>query len=206
MVYVPPNYRVPVVSSQSEVLKPDAVLNTEGNQIEAIYPVFAPAEKLALGLLRPHFEPMGVQVVDQHTKDFQLPLIIARATRQGGATGNIPGDSRFIRSIRLQVTAIMDGVNADDRCSKLLEAVQHVIFNAWHNQTVVPGVGSITHFDNFTEPSRVSDFQTATNIVQYASLPRGDARYEQNFNILIRPDASRSVDNEFIIGPKMKGA
>lgn len=206
MVYTPPDYSVPVVSSQSELLKPDVQLNTVGNEIQAIYPTFAPGEELALGLFRPQFEPMGIQVVDQHTKDFQLPLLITRATRSSGMTGNVPGDSRFIRSIKLQVTAIMDGINADGRCAKLLEAAQHVIFNAWHNQTVVPGVGSIAHFDNFTEPSRVSDFQTATNIVQYASLPRGDARYEQTFNILVRPDTSRGVENEFLIGPKMKGA
>lgn len=204
MVYQPPPLERVLVTSQDELLKPDEPLATAGHEVETIYPIFSPGEELGLGLLTPIFEPMGIKVVDQHTKDTSLPLILVRSSRQSGATGNLPEDPRFLRSYKLTITAIMDGLNADSRCADLLEAVQHVIMMAWHNQTVVPGVGSIAHFDSFTEPSRVSDFQTATNIVQYASLPRGDARYEQVFNILVRPDAKPA--NEFVRQIQTKGA
>lgn len=197
MVYIPPANSVPIAQSQGELLKPDTELSTAGNEAVSMYPVFGTGEDLVLGLLKPVFEPMGITVFDQHTKDVSLPLILARTIRASGGAGNSPGDPRFVRSLKLQVTAIMDGVNADRRCSELLEAVQHVIFKAWHEGTVVPGVGHIAHFDSFTEPSRVTGFQTATNIVQYASLPRGDVRYEQTFNILVRPDSGRS-GNEFV--------
>lgn len=205
MVFIPPKREVAWADEPSDLLKPDTPLTTEGNQVQALYPIFRPGEELVLGLLKPVFEPMGIVVVDQHTKDAPLPMILARTTRSSGMNGNIPGDSRFMRSLKLQITAIMDGVNADRRCAELLEAIQHVIINAWHNQTVVPGVGSIAHFDQFTEPSRVTDFQTATNIVQYASLPRGDARYEQTFNILVRPDLT-AKPNEFVAQPQKEGA
>lgn len=197
MVYIPPKKTIPTTSEQHELLKPDVELNTAGNELGSIYPVFGVGEDLVAGLLKPVFEPMGITVFDQHAKDAKLPIILARTTRASGAAGNLPGDPRFLRSLKLQVTAIMDGVNADRRCAELLEAVQHVIFKAWHEGTVVPGAGHIAHFDSFTEPLRVSDFQTATNIVQYASLPRGDVRYEQTFNILVRPDTKRS-GNEFV--------
>lgn len=205
MVFIPPKREVTWANESSDLLKPDTPLSTEGNLVQAKYPIFRPGEELALGLLKPVFEPMGIVVVDQHTKDTPLPMILARTSRSSGMNGNIPGDSRFLRSLKLQITAIMDGVNADRRCAELLEAIQHVIFNAWHDQTVVPGVGSIAHFDQFTEPSRVTDFQTATNIVQYASLPRGDARYEQTFNILVRPDPN-SRSNEFVTQIQQEGA
>lgn len=197
MVYIPPVTSRPLVQSQGDLLKPDTALSTAGNEVASIYPVFGTGEDLVLGLLKPVFEPMGVTVFDQHTKDVSLPLLLARTTRASGAAGNLPGDPRFLRSLKLQVTAIMDGVNADRRCSELLEAVQHVIFKAWHEGTVIPGAGHIAHFDSFTEPSRVTDFQTATNIVQYASLPRGDVRYEQTFNVLVRPDREYA-GNEFV--------
>lgn len=197
MVYIPPVNSKPFARGQDELLKPDTRLNTVGNEVASIYPVFGTGEDLILGLLKPVFEPMGVTVFDQHVKDVSLPLILARTTRASGRVGNLPDDPRFVRSLKLQVTAIMDGVNADRRCSELLEAVQHVIFKAWHEGTVVPGAGHIAHFDSFTEPSRVTDFQTATDIVQYASLPRGDVRYEQTFNVLVRPDNRRS-GNEFV--------
>lgn len=205
MVFIPPTTDIKVETEQSRLLKPDTPLSTAGNELISQYPVFKPGEDLVLGLLKPVFEPMGITVYDQHTKDARLPILLARTTRASGATGNLPGDPRFLRSLKLQVTAIMDGINADRRCAELLEAVQHVIIKAWHDGTVVPGVGHIAHFDSFTEPSRVSDFQTATNIVQYASLPRGDVRYEQTFNILVRPDTTNG-GNEFVKQINLKGA
>lgn len=197
MVYQPPVYDIPVATSKTDVKTPNEPLPQGAAPFQTIYPVFAPAEEFFLPLLRDAFEHQGIRVVDQHTKDTPLPMILVRSSRQSGATGNLPDDPRFLRSLKLTVTAIMEGVDADSRCANLLEAVQHVIMNAWHNQTVIPGVGHIAHFDAFTEPSRVSDFQTATNIVQYASLPRGNARYEQVFNIFVRPDTSYSR-NEFL--------
>lgn len=204
MVYRPPALDISSISDPDKVLIRDEELRTEGNQVETIYPTFRPGEEMMLGLLAPVFEPMGIAVVDQHTKDTPLPMILARSSRQGGATGNLPQDSRFMRSYRMTVTAIMEGLNADSRCAQLLEAIQHVVIMAWHNQTVVPGIGSIAHFDQFTEPTRVSDFQTATNIVQYASLPRGAVRYEQVFNLIVRPDIE-TKSNEFIQQIEQKG-
>lgn len=192
MVYYHKADPIETVDAQGVYNDPHDFEKVKGHEIETHYPVFGSAEKIALTIFREQFEPMGIKVADLHSKDIDTPLILVRSSRASGATANIPDDSRFIRSIRLTVSAIMNGPNADDYCSKLLEACQHVVINAWHNQTVVPNAGSITHIDDFSEPTRVTDFQTATNIVQYASLPRGVVRYEQVFGLLIRPDTTHS--------------
>lgn len=196
MVYVPPNGDTKGVVGAEKVLKRDEASLAESSRAGTIYPVFGSVDRLVLGLLKPVFEPMGVVVTDQIVKDVSLPLLTVRSTRGTGANGNVPADSRFVRSSRVRVSAIFDGLNADSRCAELLEAVQQVLFMSWHDHVVVRGVGYISAFDNFTEPTRVTDFQTATNIVQYASLPRGYVRYEQVFNIIFRPDSS--VHNEFV--------
>lgn len=193
----------PIVTDQSKLYQPDRLPDPSKGTAKSMFPVFGAAEALMLGILRPIFGPMGVTVVDQHSEDIDTPLIIARSSRAQGADANIPDDSRFIRSTRMAVSVIMVGPNADSHCAQLMEAVQHALFNAWWEQTTISGVGCISAIDNFSEPVRVSDFQTATNIVQYASLPKGHVRYEQNFNIILRPDDKHH--NPYIQGSHLKG-
>lgn len=195
MVFVPKKPVTQVVEEEEELypVPPPAA----GEPISSIFPVFGVPEDLLTGILRPHFEPLGVQVLTEHKKDSQTPLLVVRTSRAAGANGIYPEDPRFLRSYKAQVSIITAGVNAEREAAQLIEAVQHVIMRAVHEQTVIPGHGNISHVRDWIDPVRVSDYQTATNIVQYPSLPRGFVRYEQSFNLLVRPDIRRSV-NPFV--------
>lgn len=167
-----------------------------GAPVPTIYPVFAPVEGLLMGLLGPAFRPQGVNVHTEHYEGLGLPLIIARSTRASATNGVYPEDNRFIRSVKVSVSAITIGLEAELEAAQLIEAAQHVILGAWQGQVVVPGYGHIAGVRAFIDPVRVSDFQTATNIVQYPSLPKDAVRYEQNFSLLIRPD--KNVKNPYL--------
>lgn len=173
----------------------------ESPPVDSLYPVFGLADDLMLGILKPAFEPVGVRVLTQHEVGVPLPLILVRATRATAQTGFYPDDTRFVRSARVAISTVVDGPEADVHSGQLVEAVQHVLMRAWREQVVVPGAGSINNIRAWVEPVRVTDFQTATNIVQYPSLPRGAVRFEQNFNIVIRPDSQRA-GNPFVTNVK----
>lgn len=138
---------------------------------------------------------MGIGVYSQHHKDLQTPLILVSSSRSSGAQGSITNDYRFMRSVRVAISAILIAPNSDKTGFQMLEACRHIMHQAWWDQTVVPNVGVIAKINNAAEPSRVSDFQSASNIVQYPSLPKEAVRFEQAFNILLRPDSSH--DNPF---------
>lgn len=200
-MYNPEPKQKVVAASKADVFDRDSPVT--GQRISTDLPIFGQIEDLLLGVLRPALEPHGVTVLDQHNKDIDTPLVLVRSSRAGGNNGFYPDDVRFMRSARVAVSVIMNGPEADVRAAQLIEAVQHIIMQAWRNQTVIPGAGSIADIRAWVEPVRVSDFQTATNIVQYASLPRGAARYEQNFNIVFRPDM-RVNPNPFLAGKYQK--
>lgn len=197
MVYV--HERVTrVTSDPNELLDGGTHLEADAPRIDTKMPVFGTAEDFILGILRPHFEPLGVGVYDQHSEGLDTPLILARSSRASANAGYFSDDVRFMRSYKIVISTITTGVEADRECSQLIEAVQHVLMDAWDKQTVVPGCGSIAKIRAWVDPVRVSDYQTATNIVQYPSLPKGHVRYEQNFNILVRPDF-RGTTNPFLV-------
>lgn len=188
----------PVVEEVEDLFSDGESHLPEGMQpIETIYPVFGLAEDLLLGILRPAFEPQGITVVEQHSEGLTTPMIMCRATRASANQGFAPDDVRFMRSYKVLISSFATGVEADRLAGQMIEAAQHVLLEAWRKQTVVPGAGSIANIRAWVDPVRVSDFQTATNIVQYPSLPKGHVRYEQNFNIMVRPDF-RGSSNPFI--------
>lgn len=190
----------PPVVEANELYDDQALPTDTGAPIPTAYPVFAPVEGLLMGLLRPAFEPQGVNVHTSHYEGLALPLIIARSTRANATNGVYPDDNRFIRSVKISISAITIGLDAEWQGALLIEAAQHVILKAWQDQVVIPGFGHISHVNAFIDPVRVSDFQTATNIVQYPSLPKEAVRYEQNFSLLIRPD--KDTKNPYLIpGP-----
>lgn len=187
MVYHYKREQPPVVDAE-ELYDDDLIPDATSAPVPTVYPVFAPVEELLMGLLKPAFEPQGVNVHTEHYEGLGLPLIIARSTRANATSGIYPDDNRFIRSVKVSVSAIAIGLEAEKQAAYLIEAAQHVILGAWQDQVVVPGCGHIAGVRAFVDPVRVSDFQTATNIVQYPSLPKEAVRYEQNFSLLIRPD------------------
>lgn len=186
----------PIESGREGMYDPGDSLPASSTSVESAYPVFGLVEDLLLGILRPVFEPMGIGVFTEHSEGTQLPVILARASRSSGANGFYPDDNRFLRSNKVAISVIMDDPEADVRCGQLIEAIQHVLMRAMMEQTVIPGVGHIASIRSWIDPVRVSDFQTSTNIVQYASLPKDAVRYEQNFNILVRP--ARDVHNPYV--------
>lgn len=203
--FVPDNLPVrgPVVPS-TETYDAPQFTGYRGKEIEVELPIFSPIETLLLGILREHFVPMGITVADQHQEDVDLPVILVRSSRAGGANANIPKDTRFIRSSRVTVSVITEGVDADSLAASLIQAAQQVLLMAWRKQQVIDGAGSISAIDQFSEPTRVTDVQSASNIVQYPSLARGQVRYEQQLNIIVRPD-SLMHNNPFLKSSSQRG-
>ncbi|NCB86274.1 MAG: hypothetical protein EOM43_02075 [Gammaproteobacteria bacterium] len=195
MVFIPEKPE-PIVGESENDFYPTPP-SAAGPPIRSLYPVFGVPEMLLLGIFRPHFEPLGVHVQTQHSKDLHTPLLLVRTTRAGGANGIYPDDTRFLRSYKVVLSIITSGMDAEYQAAQLIEAAQHVILRAVQEQTVVPGHGNISFVREWIDPVRVSDFQTATNIVQYPSLPRDLVRYEQAFNIMVRPDIRKNV-NPFV--------
>lgn len=196
MVFIPQKPEPVVVESETELYP--APPQAAGEPIKSIFPVFGLPEALLTGIFRPHFEPLGVQVLTEHQKGTNTPLLMVRTTRAAGANGVYPEDPRFLRSYKVVASIITAGPDAEREGAQLIEAVHHVMLRAVHEQTVIPGHGNIAHIRDWIDPVRVSDYQTATNIVQYPSLPRELVRYEQSFNILVRPDTRRS-ENPFVV-------
>lgn len=191
MVYVH-KPRAPEIVTSEQTLDGDGKLTPKAPPLVSEFPVFGSGEQLLMGLLRPPLEERGVTVATEHYEGISLPLVLARTTRASSTTGIYPRDVRFYRSLKVSISTFAEGVEAEASAGYLAEAVQQILLNAWRQQVVVPGAGSISEIRAWIEPMRVSDFQTATNIVQYPSLPKGTVRYEQNLNITIRPDSGHT--------------
>lgn len=124
----------------------------------------------------------GVNVNSLIAADQPFPLVLPR--RDPGFGWN--GDLRFIDSAQVKVDVFCEDPDGDEDAAILSESVRIVLFNAWRNQTVVPGVGYICYLDMTSAPRRASGWNTAAGPVQYADLPTGVHRYEAKYDVRIR--------------------
>lgn len=164
-----------------------------------IEPAFGPIEDLVLQVFRRYFASVPeVTVYTEFSEDMQLPAIVARADRRSGITAfHTTTDDRFLKPSVIAVSTIAGGPNADEDASHLAEACRLALRRAQMEQWVIPKVGHISVVDNSTPATRVSDWATSTAVVQYASLPKGAARYEGIFRLLVRPPIG-GTNNPFL--------
>lgn len=150
---------------------------------------FAPIEDMLLAILRAGLP--GIQVKSAIEAHQTFPLVLVR--RSPSNFSQRPGDARFVISAEVDVHTFCEDPDGDQDASLLAEAVRVVLRDAWRNQTVVPGIGHITHFEMSAAPRRVSDWATATGPVQYADLPTGVWRYQTDYSLEVKKAPTLSL-------------
>lgn len=147
-----------------------------------------PMEDLALAVLRPALDPIPVQTLisfDQGQPNYGgYPFVLAR--RANGLNANRGGDPRFLSTGLLAVHCFAQDPNGDEDAAILSEVCRVALRDAWMNQTVYPGIGHISRFEEYQAPKRTSDWATATGPVQYADLPTKVHRYEGSYYLVVR--------------------
>jgi hypothetical protein len=161
-------------------------------------PVFGSVDDLMIALLKDFFDGQDIHIGTLYASALEPPIIIARRERRSGQASIDSTDDRFIQSAIISINTITSGPDADQIGEELQEACRIAIREAQQNQTVFPGLGSISSITNSIEPSRVADWATSTGQVQYASLPKGWTRFESVYRLLIRSPHTTPVSNRFV--------
>lgn len=141
----------------------------------------SPIEDILLYILRTGLP--DVPTVSLIAEDPPPAFILARRQH---SMGEWKGDPRFTDHARFTIHTYTEDPDGDAKGAILQEAIRVVLRNAWLNHVSVPGRGSIISIKMESDPSRVSDWATASGPVQYADLPTGFWRYEAVYSITIR--------------------
>lgn len=160
-------------------------------------PYFGSVDELVREVLEKFFQDQDVHVYSLFSENMQTPAIVARRERRSGTLALHTGDDRFMMSAIVMVTTITNGVDADEEGEELQEMCRYALRQAQQRQYSIPGCGSIAVMEESTHPAKVSDWQTSTSVVQYASLPKNAIRYEAIFRLLVRPPAQDTITNRF---------
>lgn len=160
-------------------------------------PYFGSIDDLVRHIFTDYLGPQGVHVHTTFSEDMALPAVVARRDRRSGTIALQSRDDRFLQPAILMVSTLTTGPDADAEGEQLQEACRHALRNAQQQQLTFPGCGSIAVIEGSTHPAKVSDWQTATTVVQYASLPKGAVRYEAIYRLLVRPPDQSTIHNPF---------
>jgi hypothetical protein len=160
-------------------------------------PHFGSVDELARQIFISFFQGQDVHVYSLFGEDMQTPAIVARRERRSGTLALGTKDDRFMQPAIIMVTTITSGVDADEEGEELQEMCRYALRQAHQLQLSIPGCGSIAAMEISTHPAKVSDWQTSTSVVQYASLPKNAVRYEQIVRLLVRPPAADTITNRF---------
>lgn len=160
-------------------------------------PYFGSVDELVREILEKFFQGQDVHIYSLFSENMQTPAIVARRERRSGTLALHTSDDRFMQSAIVMVTTITNGLDADEEGEELQEMCRYALRQAQQMQYSIPGCGSIAVLEESTHPSKVSDWQTSTSVVQYASLPKNAARYEAIFRLLVRPPAQDTITNRF---------
>lgn len=161
-------------------------------------PVFGSTDELLLAILQEFFEGQDIHIGTLFSEETTPPMIIARAERRSGTIGDAVNDDRYLHPVIISISTITDGVDADEMGEELQEACRIALRQAQLKQTVIPNGGSIARITNASLPVRVSDYATSTGIVQYASLPAGQVRYESVWRLILRSPPQSTITNRFL--------
>lgn len=96
------------------------------------------------------------------------------------------GDPRVVDDARIQVNCFTKDPDGDTKGALFSEAVRVALRMAGEEHFYHPELGAIARIAMEIEPSRKSDWATATGPVQYADLPTGHWRYETVYSVKIR--------------------
>lgn len=138
-----------------------------------------PIEDLLLTVLRPALA--GIRVQSLIEDDQQFPAVIVRTNGDWGRWG---GDPRLIDTGQVNIQAFCSGIDSDQDCALLSEAVRVVLRDSIN--VVVPNIGHLTRVEMVARPRRAPDWATATGPVQYADLPTGVQRYETLYDVSLK--------------------
>jgi hypothetical protein len=148
---------------------------------------FAPVEDLALAVLKEAFPKMNINTLielNQAGDDYSDGFFV-RIRRILGA-GLWAGDDRFIDYGALAVHVFTKDPDGDLRGALVSEAIRVALFEANLARKFYPGLGSLTDVRVDEEPSRKTDWATASGPVQFADLPAGYWRYETRYSMWVR--------------------
>lgn len=141
----------------------------------------SPVEDILLSILREGLP--DVPIFSLIPEDAPPVFLIARRLH---GMGQWNGDARFTDSGRFFVHTFTSDPDGDEKGALLSEAVRVVLRDAWLSHKNVPGLGSVISIQMLSEPSRKTDWATASGPVQFADLPTGFWRYETTYEIKIR--------------------
>lgn len=165
---------------------------------ETSTPYFGSVDELVRQVFAKFFESQeDVHVYSVFSENMQTPAIIARRDRKSGTLALSTRDDRFMQSAIIMVSTITEGPDADEMGEELQEMCRYALRQAHQLQVSIPGCGSIAVISESVHPAKVSDWQTSTSVVQYASLPKNAVRYEAIYRLLIRPPAQDTITNRF---------
>lgn len=160
-------------------------------------PYFGSVDELCRKIFEDFFEGQNVHVYSTYSENMQTPAVVARRERRSGTLALHSKDDRFMQPAIIMVSTFTAGVDADEENEELQEMCRYALRQAQQRQKYVPGCGHIAVLEASTHPAKVSDWQTSTSVVQYASLPKGAVRYESIFRLLVRPPAQSTITNRF---------
>jgi hypothetical protein len=141
----------------------------------------SPVEDILLTILRDGLP--DIPVVSLIAEDPPPMFVLVRRLH---GMGDWDGDPRFTDSGRFFIHTFTEDPDGDEKGALLSEAVRVVLRNAWLAHKNVPGRGSVINIKMLSEPSRKTDWATASGPVQYADLPTGFWRYESTYQINVR--------------------
>jgi hypothetical protein len=141
----------------------------------------SPVEDILLTILRDGLP--DVPIVSLIAEDPPPMFVLVRRLH---GMGDWDGDPRFTDSGRFFIHTFTEDPDGDEKGALLSEAVRVVLRNAWLAHRNVPGRGSVINIKMLSEPSRKTDWATASGPVQYADLPTGFWRYESTYQINVR--------------------
>lgn len=151
---------------------PQSVLNLIENR---------PVEDVLLAILRQGLPDVPVVSLIAESPPPHFVLV-----RRLSALGGWKGDPRFTDAGRFFVQTFTQDPDGDYKGAVLSEAVRVVLRRAWLEHWKFDGLGSVIEIQMMTEPTRKTDWATASGPVQYADLPTGYWRYESTYSIKIR--------------------
>lgn len=160
-------------------------------------PIFGSADELVRKVFENFFAGQDIHIYTTFSENMQTPAIVARRDRRSGTLALHSQDDRFLQPTILMVSTITAGVDADEEGEELQEMCRYALRKAQQDQVSFPGCGHIAVLEASTHPAKVSDWQTSTSVVQYASLPKGAVRYEAIYRLLVRPPAQSTITNRF---------
>lgn len=160
-------------------------------------PYFGSVDELVRKVLEGFFTGQDIHIHNTFSENMIMPAIVCRRDRRSGTLALASRDDRFMESAIVMISTVTEGPDADEQGEELSEMCRYALRQAQQQQLSIPGCGSIAVMQVSTHPAKVSDWQTSTSVVQYASLPKGAVRYEIIVRLLVRPPDASTITNRF---------